>query len=148
MNVLSKILELMKEHGLNQKQFTEKFTKEFEQHKVIQQTIIDWKKGTSHSYMNMICELADFFGVTTDYLYGREVTKSIVNHGNTINGGVQAIEYTSYPVTGVTAEILRVLENISTKDKAAVLAFVCDLEEKKDKPKEKVFDNFDEDTPA
>ena len=68
MTVLERILQLIKHKKITQIQFA----KTFEHLGVKKQTITDWKSGKSNSYYPILLEIADYFGVSTDYLYGRK----------------------------------------------------------------------------
>ena len=60
-----KLLELMEEKDLNAKQLSEKLG-------IPRTTISSWKTMKKKVSIDCLCILADFFGVTTDYLLGRE----------------------------------------------------------------------------
>ena len=61
MNTIEKILKLIKEKGITEKEFLNdlKFDKT---------AMSQWKKGQNVSYKKYINRIADYFGVTTDYL--------------------------------------------------------------------------------
>lgn len=50
--------------GITQKQFAEAFN-------ISSGTIGNWESGTREPCLNILCALADYFGVTTDQLLGR-----------------------------------------------------------------------------
>ena len=62
---VERLKELMSEHNLNNKTFSEKI-------KIPDSTISDWKLKKTTPNMFNIVKIALFFGVTTDYLLGLE----------------------------------------------------------------------------
>ena len=62
--VLVKITTLLKEKGKRQKALCEYLG-------LNQQAYTNWKNGSNDSYLKYLPEIADYFGVTTDYLLGR-----------------------------------------------------------------------------
>lgn len=63
---VNRILDLMKSKGLNQKALAERLN-------MRQQTITEWKNGTTKSYRSKLPELSEILGTTTDYiLYGEK----------------------------------------------------------------------------
>ena len=60
-----RLKELMEEKGLNIKELSKKT-------KIPQSTINGWTLKVSSPKIDNLCTVADFFGVTTDYLLGRE----------------------------------------------------------------------------
>lgn len=70
-DMLSRILVLLKESGKEQKDLTAAIG-------VYPSTVTDWKNGKSKSYKKYADAIADFFGVTVDYLLG----KSPVRHSS------------------------------------------------------------------
>lgn len=63
MDIINKILSVMKEKKISQKSLADFLD-------VREYTISQWKNGKSQSYMKYINKIADFLGVTTDYLLG------------------------------------------------------------------------------
>jgi transcriptional regulator with XRE-family HTH domain len=59
-----RLRELRNSKGLTQEELGRKFN-------VIKQTVSSWEKGNSSPDIKMAAQLADFFGVTTDNLLGR-----------------------------------------------------------------------------
>ena len=60
-NSLEKILKLIREKGISEKQFLADL-------KFDRTALSQWKKGQNESYKKYISRIADYFGVTTDYL--------------------------------------------------------------------------------
>ena len=60
-NTLEKILRLIREKGISEKQLLADL-------KFDRTALSQWKKGQNKSYKKYICRIADYFGVTTDYL--------------------------------------------------------------------------------
>lgn len=63
LDIINKILSVMKEKKISQKSLADFLD-------VREYTISQWKNGKSQSYMKYINKIADFLGVTTDYLLG------------------------------------------------------------------------------
>jgi len=59
--MIERILELMRKHGVRAKELTEKAG-------LNHSAVTDWKKGKSKPSTEAIVKLAEYFGVTTDYL--------------------------------------------------------------------------------
>lgn len=60
-----RLRELRVEKNLTQKQLANELG-------ATNQNICDWESGKSETSFEMLCKIADFFGVSTDYLLGRE----------------------------------------------------------------------------
>lgn len=65
MNTLDRIFSELSKKNISQKEFCEFL-------QIPKQTPTDWKSGKSKSYLQLIPQIADFFEVSTDYLYGKE----------------------------------------------------------------------------
>ena len=65
MCTFDKILEVAKSKGITQVQLAERLG-------VGKQAVSEWKKGRSTAYMKRIGDIADFLGVSVDYLVGKE----------------------------------------------------------------------------
>lgn len=64
--MIDRILDLMNTHKVNAKQLTTKL-------EISNSAITDWKKGKAKPSTEAVIKLADYFGVTTDYiLLGKE----------------------------------------------------------------------------
>ena len=61
MDVLNRIIELLKRNGRNQKELMDYLG-------IKKSAFTDWKAGKSRSYLKYASEIAGYFGVTTDYL--------------------------------------------------------------------------------
>ena len=62
--MIERIMILMEERGVNGKQLTTEL-------ELAQSTLSEWKKGKAKPSHDAIIKLADYFGVSTDYLLGR-----------------------------------------------------------------------------
>lgn len=67
-----RIRELRLENGISQKELAEKFS-------MSQGNLCDWEKGRSEPDVSSLVALADFFGVSVDYLVGRTDVQSPVD---------------------------------------------------------------------
>ena len=61
MNTIDRILELVEQRGLSQKQFAQQLN-------IRPQAITEWKKGTTSSYLQRIQQIAEILGTSVDYL--------------------------------------------------------------------------------
>lgn len=68
MDTLSIIVKLMEDHGCDNLQLASALG-------LNRQLITDWKAKRSKSYTKYLPQIADFFGVTVDYLLGNEEKK-------------------------------------------------------------------------
>lgn len=73
--MLSKrIKQLRLSFNLNQVEFANKLS-------ITKQTVSNWENNNIMPSIDMLIKIADFFGVTTDYLLGRDEKRSIdVSH--------------------------------------------------------------------
>ena len=67
MEVLTRILILLDENHLQQKELSDYLG-------LSKNTITGWKNGNNNSYMKHLPKIAEFFGVSVDYLLGKEET--------------------------------------------------------------------------
>jgi transcriptional regulator with XRE-family HTH domain len=73
MTIMERVLELLKENGKEQKDLSDYLG-------ITQQRFSDWKAERVRSYLKYIDKIADFFGVSSDYLLGNTETKyQIIN---------------------------------------------------------------------
>lgn len=68
MELIDRIINLLNEKGAEQKDLAEYLG-------VHPQLITEWKAGRTKSYKKYIDKIADFFGVSTDYLLGKDEIK-------------------------------------------------------------------------
>lgn len=61
MDTVEKIFELLKQKGISEKKFSHDLN-------LGKDKLSQWKMGKTTSYKDYIVEIADYFGVTTDYL--------------------------------------------------------------------------------
>ena len=64
MELHERLLQLRKERGMTQKQLARQLH-------VARSTIAAYENGRGQPSYSVLCELADFFGVSLDYLFGR-----------------------------------------------------------------------------
>lgn len=65
MEVLNKIISLLEKNGKKQKELTDFLS-------VSHNVFTEWKAGRNSSYMKYLPQIAEFFGVSVDYLLGKE----------------------------------------------------------------------------
>ena len=66
LSVINKICELLNEQNKKQKDLTDYLG-------VSKNRFTDWKSGRINSYLDYLPQIADFFNVSIDYLFGREI---------------------------------------------------------------------------
>lgn len=69
MDTLYKILTLIWKNGISEADFCEAIG-------INKSAVTDWKKGKTKSYVKHIDKIANYFGVTTDYLLGNSESKT------------------------------------------------------------------------
>ena len=69
MELHERLLQLRKERGLTQKQLAGQLH-------VARSTVAAYENGRGQPSYAVLCELADFFGVSLDYLFGRNEIRS------------------------------------------------------------------------
>lgn len=96
-----------------------------------------WKKG-SIPKSTTVQKIADYFGVTTDYLLrdhspisASNVRDSVVLQGNTGNNTVSNGDMGSAPskLTEQEEEVLRIFRSLGMRKKTAVLSYLYELED-------------------
>lgn len=68
MEVMTKIVELLKEAGKSQTDLMEYLN-------INRNVFTDWKAGRNHSYRKHLPKIAEFFGVSVDFLLGKTAEK-------------------------------------------------------------------------
>jgi transcriptional regulator with XRE-family HTH domain len=94
-----------------------------------------WKRGNIKA--DVICKIADYFHISTDYLLGRTDTpeeNTINNHNTTITDSVQAIKS---PVTingketkdsnDIMTQFLQAFSDLPFENKVAALNFILEM---------------------
>ena len=76
-DIMGRILGLLNKQGLSQRELADYLG-------VHQQVTTDWKNGKSKSYTKYISQIADYLGVSADYLLGTETIKVVDEERNTI----------------------------------------------------------------
>lgn len=71
METLNKIIEIMKQKNLKQKDLTDFLG-------VGKGAFTEWKSGKTNSYLKYIPQIAEFLGVSSDYLLGIENEKQTI----------------------------------------------------------------------
>ena len=72
LDILNKIIQILKERKIKQVDLTNYLG-------VSKNIFTDWKSGRNTSYMKHLPKIAEFFGVSVDYLLGNEI-QSIENN--------------------------------------------------------------------
>lgn len=71
---------------------------------ISQSTLSDWKKGRSVPKMDKMQKIADFFGVTVDYLLGTEKERDPVPAGKVSDEDIKFALFDGTPVTDAQYE--------------------------------------------
>ena len=106
---------------------------------ISQQTVCKWETGKTTPTPEMIAKLADYFGVSTDYLL--KVDDSSINTGisqiigNHSNGNVQNA---STCMTSIEQEILKIVRTLPMRSQNKLLSYAYELSDdaKKTAPEE------------
>lgn len=69
-----RIKELRLSHGLTQVEFAKRLS-------VSKQAVSNWENNNIQPSIDVLIKIADFFGVSTDYLLGRSNEYSLDTHG-------------------------------------------------------------------
>ena len=69
MDTLDNIIHLLKLNGRKQKELTDYLS-------ISHNVFTEWKAGRATSYMKYLPKIAEFFGVSVDYLLGKETTNN------------------------------------------------------------------------
>ena len=65
LNILNKIIQILKERKIKQVELTNYLG-------ISKNIFTDWKSGRNTSYMKYLPKIAEFFGVSVDYILGKE----------------------------------------------------------------------------
>jgi transcriptional regulator with XRE-family HTH domain len=98
LDTITKILDVLKEKGKTQKGLTEFLG-------VSQSAFTDWKTGKTTSYTGHIAKIADFLGVSVDYLLGRAAEP-----------GQSEAPASAEAETGDRARLMALAKNLSPED--------------------------------
>lgn len=93
-----------------------------------------WKKGYMRS--DYLQKIADYFGVSVDYLLGRtdepqKINYGVENHGDN-NGAINNQVNSANASDGISKEMLVKFEELNFIDKVKVMSLIAELSEKKD----------------
>lgn len=95
------------------------------------QTITDWKRGKTKSYKKNIDKIAEFFGVSVDYLLG--LTDSVnnsysISNRNTIISGTQANVINNHDESDTfLEEFMQIFSKLNFENKVKVMKYVNDI---------------------
>ena len=92
-------------------------------------SVTTWKNGSVPRQTTLL-KIADFFGVSVDFLLGK--VTNITGNYNAVNNSTVTIGDTSKTLSEQEQEILRIYNTLSTKEKAELFLKICEYE-KKDK---------------
>ena len=72
MNLAKRLRDLREDNDLTQKELGAKLN-------LPPQRVHEWEKGIHEPRLAVLCELADIYGVTLDYIAGREPQRIVIN---------------------------------------------------------------------
>lgn len=126
MTTVEKIINLLNENNIEQQKFASDIG-------VTKQSISEWKSGKTKSYMKCIDRIADYFGVTIDYLLSNEtpVSYNISNNSNNGNNiiGRQATGEELKNVDEMTLELIKRFNILPFDKKIEVFNYIKALSE-------------------
>lgn len=126
------IFFLMKKKGVSPKMLSD-------QTGISPGNISDWKSGKSFPKAEALLKIADYFGVSVDYLLGRKESNSVsaeVTNNNGVIGHINApttIKSTSLDNTSLSTQeidLLRIYRQSDGKTQMKIMQFVYDLDNK------------------
>ena len=132
LDILDRIIELLRDD--DQKKLTDYLH-------LKKTAFTDWKSGRSNSYRKYLIEIAEFFGVSIDYLvYGNNHFSSNIKNstigaiGNHSTGTISITNDTSdkekpSPDDEMVKEIARILNELPIKERTKLLSMIYDFEE-------------------
>lgn len=99
-------------------------------------TISDWKAKRRNPSADLLAEIAEFFGVTVDYLVtGGETNQLKLNQGivgnNNLHDFITLTSSASIELTEMEVELLRVYSHLDIRKKNALLSYAYELEDGK-----------------
>lgn len=124
MTVAERIIYLLNLQGKEQKDLASHLN-------VGEQTISDWKSQKTESYKKYIVEIAEFFGCSTDYIYGKTDIPNVYqqdnNAGNIVNGPTgdnSPLTVTSTDLTEAEKEIRTILSNLNFRERTELMTMI------------------------
>jgi len=102
-----------------------------------QKTVDSWKRGNSKTWANIMPQIADCFGVSIDYLWGRSTETNSIMGGVSGSAFVQCINNGSAvvgeeqlkPVSEEVTELMRIYNSLDVKRRVKLLEAAFSLEE-------------------
>lgn len=126
--MLERILELIKRKNLTAKEFCKALNFPLT-------AVTDWKNGKSKPTVSQVIAMAEFFGVTTDYiLLGLSLGSGSQNIEHSFNNSPHSTITISngtsktFELNDFEKELFRIFQNLDTKNKTALLAYGYKLE--------------------
>lgn len=120
-----RLKELRKKAGLSQAQLAKEFN-------VAQNTISQWELGLRSLDVDTVSKLADFFGVSIDYLLGRDETASQTQHVD----DDEALEYLDELHKRPEMKTLFQVTRRATKDDIQTAITIIEALKKKEQPED------------
>lgn len=95
--------------------------------------ISEWKKGKSKPSVDALIKIADYFGVSVDYLLGRGNTNTEIYSRNNVTGNYNVIGNNArVSIKGELAEqeqaLLNIFKKLDVVKRAKLLAYAAEME--------------------
>lgn len=95
--------------------------------------VTDWKRGKATPSANSILMMADYFGVTTDYILRGESGFTAVNNNNSVfsqSGNISNVSTAGSPqLSPEAAELVRIFEKLDVKKRMRILSLAIESED-------------------
>ena len=129
MNTVEKIIFLIQQRGIEQKQFANDIG-------ISQQAISEWKSGKTQSYKKHIDKIAEYFNVSVDYLLERTddpAPKNYINGNNNIqaiNNGKNLTVNTTTKSNDLIEDFMKIFDGLSSENKIKLMYSAIELKNK------------------
>lgn len=127
--MIDRILEIIKENHLTNKQFCELLGFSLS-------TVTDWKNAKSKPTVNQIVKIAEHFDLSTDYIILGKTPNNYIKTGNIANGDNNHATVTisngttkTFELTDFEKELFRLYSILNIKNKNELLGFAYKLEQ-------------------
>ncbi len=127
MNILNKIIELLKEQGKTQRQLCDHLG-------LKQQAFTNWKNGHTDSWKKYLPQIAEYLGVSVDFLlkeHQQGQSFNINNSGIIGNNNSNCLNASVQELGDIERELLNICAQLDIKRKNALLTRAYELLENK-----------------
>jgi len=126
MNTVEKIIFLIQQRGIEQKQFANDIG-------ISQQAISEWKSGKTQSYKKHINKIAEYFNVSTDYLlsdsydFPNSYSNNTISHSKNIAFGENS---TINESDELLSKFIKEFKQLEFNDMVKAMNYVVELKNK------------------